>query len=119
MKPSEIITADAQLNGLDPQEVMSSVSYSIQNRGGVIIRKNDSLLLLTPIAPNKAEWNLFTQDQNVQEALMYFVEQIKKTDIRFIYGMVDNPAILETMNNIGISILKSDIPEYEWMGRIA
>lgn len=120
MKPSEIISADARANNLNPQDLLTYVSDAIKNRNGVLIRKNDSVLLLTPIAKNKAEWNLFTQDQDdvVIDSIKYFIDQVKKTDIKSIYGMVDNLEILQMMNNIGIQIQKSDNPKYEWMGRI-
>jgi hypothetical protein len=120
MKPSEIIAADAQANGLDPQEALFYVSDSVKNRGGTLVRKNNSVLLLTPIADNQAEWNLFTQDQgdNLVDSVQYFIDQVMKTDVIVVYGMVDNVEVLQTMSDLGMVIVESDNPEYQWMSRV-
>lgn len=120
MKPSEIIIADAQSNGNDPQKTLDYILNSIQNRNGVLVQKNNSVLLLTPLGQNSAEWNLSTQDNgaNLIDSIKYFINQIKKTDVSMIYGMVDNENVLQTINNFGLPTVKSDNPEYEWMARV-
>ena len=120
MKPSEIIIADAQANGLNPQEALAYVFNSVKNRNGTLVRKNNSVLLLTPIADNQAEWNMFTQDfgGDLIDSVQYFIDQVMKTDVNTVYGMVDNTEVLQTMSDLGMAIVESDNPEYQWMSRV-
>lgn len=120
MKPTEIIVADAQSNGIDPQNTLNYVSDAIQNRNGVLVKKNNSVLLLTPIAQNIAEWNLFTQDtgSDLIDSVNYFIDEVRKTDIAIVYGMVDNLETLQLVNDLGLRVVQSDDPEYQWMAEV-
>ena len=120
MKPSEIITADAQANGLDPQAVMQDIASRLESQTAVMLPKNNSVLMITPLNQNSIEWNLFTQDtgKNLSESIGFFLEQLRKAGIQVIYSMADNQEAIQIIQSLGVSVMRSDNPEYDWMGRI-
>lgn len=120
MKPSEIIVADAQSNGLDPQEVMQDIALRLESQTAVMLPKNNSVLLITPLSQDSTEWNLFTQDteQKLVESIAYFLEQLRKAGMQTIYSMVDNEEAIQIIQSQGVQVMQSDDPEYDWMGRI-
>ena len=121
MKPSEIIVADAQANGLDPQAIMQDIAAQLESQSAVMLPKNNSVLLITPISQTATEWNLFTQDtgQQLQDSISYFLDKLRQAGINTIYSMVDNQEAIQIIQSEGVQIMQSDNPEYEWMGRIA
>lgn len=120
MKPSEIIAADAQQNGLDPKEVLQGVANRMQSGASVLIPKNNSILMLTPIAQAALEWNLFTQDTGtkLKDSIEYFLDNIRKTGAKTIYSMTDNQEAMQIIGSL-IPVMKSDNSEYDWMGRVS
>jgi hypothetical protein len=120
MKPSEIIAADTQRLGLNPEEVLSSVQDAVQNKGAVLVRKNNSILLLIPIQENVAEWAVFTQDDDatLEASVGFFINETMKTDAYTIYGDSVNDRVLRAMDANGIQIYQSDRPDYDWMAML-
>jgi len=120
MKPSEIIAADTQRLGLNPEEVLSSVQDAVQNKGAVLVRKNNSILLLIPIQENVAEWAVFTQDDDatLEASVGFFINETMKTDAYTIYGDAVNDRVLRAMDANGIQIYQSDRPDYDWMAML-
>jgi hypothetical protein len=120
MKPSEIIVADTQRLGLNPEEVLSSVQDAVQNKGAVLVRKNNSILLLIPIQENVAEWAVFTQDDDaaLEASVGFFINETMKTDAYTIYGDAANDRVLRAMDANGIQIYQSDRPDYDWMAML-
>jgi hypothetical protein len=120
MKPSEIIAADTQRLGLNPEEVLSSVQDAVKNKGAVLVRKNNSVLLLIPIQENVAEWAVFTQDDDatLEASVGFFINETMKTDAYTIYGDAVNDRVLRAMDANGIQIYQSDRPDYDWMAML-
>jgi hypothetical protein len=120
MKPSEIIVADTQRLELNPEEVLSSVQDAVQNKGAVLVRKNNSVLLLIPIQENVAEWAVFTQDDDakLEASVGFFINETMKTDAYTIYGDAVNDRVLRAMDANGIQIYQSDRPDYDWMAML-
>ena len=120
MKPSEIIAADTQRLGLNPEEVLSSVQDAVQNKVAVLVRKNNSILLLIPIQENVAEWAVFTQDDDatLEASVGFFINETMKTDAYTIYGDSVNDRVLRAMDANGIQIYQSDRPDYDWMAML-
>lgn len=117
MKPSEIIVADAQRIGANPKEVLTSVQDAVQNKGAVLVRKNNSILLLIPIQENVAEWAVFTQDNNatLQASVGFFLDETMKTDAYRIYGDAVNNQVINAIDANGVQLYQSDLPDYDWM----
>ena len=120
MKPSEIIAADTQRLGLNPEEILSSVQDAVKNKGAVLVRKNNSILLLIPIQENVAEWAVFTQDDDatLEASVGFFINETMKTDAYTIYGDAVNDRVLRAMDANGIQIYQSDRPDYDWMAML-
>jgi hypothetical protein len=120
MKPSEIIAADTQRLGLNSEEVLSSVQDAVQNKGAVLVRKNNSILLLIPIQENVAEWAVFTQDDDatLEASVGFFINETMKTDAYTIYGDAVNDRVLRAIDANGVQIYQSDRPDYDWMAML-
>ena len=120
MKPSEIITADAQKHGADPKQALASVK-KMADKGSLIIQKNDSLLMIIPIAPHQVELHLITNDKPMilSKSLMQFLDELKNNqDIEIAYGKADNLQIIKLMKLVGWPVEDSDNLEYNWMVKI-
>jgi hypothetical protein len=117
MKPSEIIVADTQRLGLNPEEILSSVQDAVQNKGAVLVRKNNSVLMLIPVQENVAEWAVFTQDDDatLEASVGFFINETMKTDAYTIYGDAVNDRVLKAIDANGVQIYQSDRPDYDWM----
>lgn len=120
MKPSEIIVADTQRLGLNPEEVLTSIQDAVKNKGAALVRKNNSILLLIPIQENVAEWAVFTQDDDaaLEASVGFFINETMKTDAYTIYGDAVNDRILRAMDANGIQLYQSDRPDYDWMAML-
>ena len=120
MKPSEIIVADTQRLGLNPEEVLTSVQDAVKNKGAVLVRKNNSVLLLIPIQENVAEWAVFTQDDDaaLEASVGFFINETMKTDAYTISGDAVNDRVLRAMDANGIQLYQSDRPDYDWMAML-
>jgi hypothetical protein len=115
----QIITADSQRNGVDPNAVIQAVGAKTK-RNAVIMHENNSVLVCTPISPIAVEVHLFTADQplTLMRSLTVFHEHLKASHIQFIYGKADNQQILQLLKRIGVDVMPSNIPQFNWMGRV-
>jgi hypothetical protein len=123
MTPSEIITQEAQKYGGDADILLRKINKLIESKAGVLLQKNDSLLLLIGIAKHVAELHIFTMDQptKVVESLKYFMEEIKKADIKKVY-FDSNPKqeaelqkTLQVLKSFGLKVQKANLKPYDWM----
>lgn len=117
MKPSEIIAADAEQRGLDPNVVLNRVSQMLKNENAQIMQNGNSVLLLEDIGDKNVALHLFTSDSPITLArsVSIFMEQIKKMDLNAVYGNADNQQIIELLIRVGVPVQQSDKPEYNWM----
>lgn len=120
MKPSEIIKADAIERGLDPNRVLRNILVLLRNKDAIMLQKNDSILIVQKLRGNNATLHLFTEDSPLAlaRAITYFMETIKASDLRAVYGKADNDEIVEFMRRIGVPVQESDKPGYNWMALI-
>jgi len=120
MKASQIIQIDAQKSGIEPKKALAMLNYQAKQKQNLIVQKNDSLMVLTAIAPDTVEGYLITADKPMalSKSLMQFWEEIQKhDDIQIVYGQADEPNILKLMKLVGWPIEDSDNPKYKWMAR--
>ena len=121
MKPSEIITADSQNRGVDPDQALRSIHALIATKRGFLVQEGDSVVFLMLIGPGQYDVHLFTQDSPLRLAgsMVKIMEKIEKMKIKAIYGMADNPQIMQLMKTLadkeGFEFEKSDKPNYNWM----
>jgi hypothetical protein len=120
MTPSEIIMADAKRQGVDPKVILDTCAKLIKNKLATIIQDNNSVLLLTFIDRQDVELHLFTVDPplTLAKSLMGFIRTIKESELRRVYGKADNSGILEMLKRIGVNIMESDKPQFNWMAEV-
>ena len=120
MKPSDVITMDAQKRGLNPEHVLVGV-HAIVKRGGLVLNQGNTVLVLQKIAPAVFAAHLFTQDPplSLSKALVTFFHQMQGKGIHRIYGDADNQEIIGLLKQLGqregVQVLPSDNPDYNWM----
>jgi len=120
MKPSEIIKADAVERGLDPDRVLRNILILLRNKDAIMLQKNNSILIVQKLRGNNATLHLFTEDSPLAlaKAITYFMETIKASDLRAVYGKADNDEIVSLMRRIGVPVKESDQAAFNWMAFI-
>lgn len=120
MTPSQIITADCQQHGVDPAKVLTYVAHEVQSGKGVTMAAGESVLLVVNIGNNHAELHLYTQDSPLQlmKSVQHFIEVIRKSPLKRVYGKADNPGIVQMLSRLGVDVEHSDIPKYNWMAKV-
>lgn len=116
MNASEIIKRDAQKNNVDPLIVLKAVNDLVQSGNGILLKENDSVLLLKKLKPHVVEAHLFTVDQPItlSKSLLGFKKKLEESDIQTVYGKADNPQILNLMKKLGFRVEDSDLSQYNW-----
>lgn len=117
MKPSEIITQNVKALGKDPAPVLKWLGNLVKSKRAIILQKGDSVLVLNRIAPGEAELHLFTTDKPMalMAALKEFVKKVFASGLERVYGKADNQQILDALRAVGVDVLDSDKPKYNWM----
>jgi hypothetical protein len=120
MTPSEIIMADSKRQGVDPKVVLDTCAKLIKGKLATIIQENNSVLLLTFIDRQDVELHLFTADSplTLAKSLMGFINTIKQSELRRVYGKADNSGILEMLKRVGVNVMQSDKPQFNWMAEV-
>jgi hypothetical protein len=116
MKATEIILADAQKRGVDENDALEIISNLLEEGKAVLMQENDSVLLLTKINDDASEVHLFTQDgvMTLARSLSAFMKRTTELGVKTVYGKADNPQILELLKKVGLNVVDSDLPEYNW-----
>ena len=117
MRVEDIIAAEAEKTGDDANQMIQTVSGLVNSQEGILLRKNDSVMLIIRIGGNDVEMNLFTADspEVLPESLKYFIDTIKGSDIRAIYSDSTDIELIDALTGLGFKPQKSDRPDYEWM----
>jgi hypothetical protein len=120
MTPTEIIVADARERNLDPNAVLLAVSEMLKTERAVMLQKNNSVLLLEKIEPGFVALHLFTEDQpmTMVKSIKFFIEKIRSSDIKAVYGLADSEQIIKLLSAIGVDVRRSDLPNYNWMAMV-
>lgn len=120
MTPSEIITVDCQRNNVDPQKIINYVGWLLQNKKAFLLHEFNSVLLAHILTKEDAELHLFTADQplSVMKAVNKFIQQIKGTKLKNVYGKSDDPQVLEMLKRADVKVEKSNHPEFAWMAKV-
>jgi hypothetical protein len=126
MTPSQIITQEAQKVGYDADVLLRKINKIVSSKAGILLHKNDSLLLLIAIGEHDAEIHLFSLDSPTKllSSLKYFVNKIKSSHIEKVYGSKndaqagDLEKTLDILDSLGVDVQKSDNPKYHWMATV-
>lgn len=116
MKASEIILADAQKRGVDANKALGLINNAVKQKKAILMQEGNSVLMLTKIADGVSEVHLFTQDgvMALATALTAFVKRGIDLGIQTIYGKADNQQIIELLKKVGLNVVASDLPQYNW-----
>ena len=117
MTPTEIITADSKRRNTDSTKELLFVNQLIKKHNGLLLRANNTVILLVPIKDSKAELHLYTADNplKLMKSVIELEKKIKNSNIEFIYYQETNPQITEMLRRLDLTIEKSDLPDYDWM----
>lgn len=120
MTPSEIISADLQSHGNDPQEGLRAIAAAMKANQGIILQENNSVLFLRKIGKGIVELHLFTQDSPlmVAKSATSFIKKIRNSELKKVYGQADNPEIVELLRRLKVDVKDSDKPQYNWMAKV-
>jgi uncharacterized protein related to proFAR isomerase len=116
MKPSEIITADAKRNGVNPAPILNKLGRSLKEKNAILMQSGNSVLIVQKIDKGIAELHLYTVDDRAAliRALREFIAKIRSSDLDAVYGNADNPQIIQMLKALGVEVIDSDLPEYNW-----
>ena len=117
MTPSEIITQNIKAAGKNPEPVLKWIATLVKKKQAIILQHGESVLFLNRIAPGEAALHLFTNDKPMalMAALKDFVKKVFASDLQRVYGKADTPQILNALRAVGVKVLDSDKPKYNWM----
>lgn len=120
MTPTQIIRADAIQRGLNPDVILRSLRKYFQANVAVMLKKNNSVLVLKELGDHTMEVHLFTEDAplTLARSIKYFVDKIKASDIEAVYGKADNPEIIKMLKRLDVPVQKSNRPQFNWMARV-
>lgn len=120
MTPSEIIREDALSRNIDPEKMLRTIALMVKKGNATLLQSGNTVLLLNRFSPEAAELHLFTKDAplSLVASLRNFIETIRKTNLRAVYGKADNEAILSILRRAKVNIEESDLPQYNWMAKV-
>lgn len=122
MTPSEIILRDQYSQADDPKKVLMGIARIVESGNGILLQKNNSLLLLIRLGDGAVEPHLYTVDapQSLASAIQYFIEKVKDSDIKKAYFRKPKGGeqIVKMLKIYGMDIQKSDREEYAYMAEL-
>lgn len=116
MKPTEIIKADAIKKGVNPAPILNKYARLLKNKDAILMQSGNTILYLRKIDKGLAELHLYTVDQpmSLVKALKEFITKIRRSDLVAVYGMADNSQIIQVLRSLGVDVIESDLPQYNW-----
>ena len=127
MKPTEIINAEFQKLGKDSGAFLKKLSAALRKKLAIIMQEDNTILILIALGDGNVELHLFTADSpiKVAKALSRFVDKIRKSDLKAVYGPKENvpnsnrlQQTLTMLKTLGVDVQPSDNPKYEWMAKV-
>lgn len=119
MPASQIIMSDPQSQEAGAESVVMAVNKLVEEGKGILVRHNNSIILLIQIGDGEVEIHLFTVDppHRLASAMKYFHDQLVQSGITKVYGTeMPDKQLVKMMLAVGIPVDKSDKPDYYWMG---
>ena len=116
MKPTEIITEDAKRNGVNPTPILNKLNRNLQTKDAILMQSGNSVLVIRKIEKGLAELHLYTVDEPMAmiRALRQFIGKIRNSDLNAVYGNADNAQIIQVLKSLGVEVVNSDLPGYNW-----
>ena len=120
MHPVEIITKDLQKRGKDHVKYLHKIDNLLKDRKGFLLHENQSVLLGVYLDNSDVELHLLSHDSPLQLAhsLATFIDKIRKSHVRAVYGKADNPQIIKFLQRLGVTVEDSDRKGYNWKATV-
>lgn len=122
MTPTEIITADCDRTGLDPNMVLGKIGRLVQDKAAYLLQEGDFLLLVIPLKDKEKSVELHLYGAGtiatLPDALKKFIKRLNDSDADMVYGDGDIPQLLSLLKRLGADVQKSDDPKYVWMAPV-
>jgi hypothetical protein len=120
MTPSEIVRADAQRGQYDADLVLRKLDKLVSTKAAIILKENDSILVLIALPGKNAELHLYTADSplTMANSLTAFIKKIRAADLNRVYGSGEIPQTLRLLKKLGVDVQDSDLPNYKWMAPV-
>jgi hypothetical protein len=116
---SQIILNDVHAKAFGADKVVQAISQLVESGKAILIRQNNSVILLIQIGDGEVEIHLYTIDppHRLASAMKYFHDELVKSGITKVYGTeMPDKQLVKLMLAVGIPVDKSDRPDYYWMG---
>jgi hypothetical protein len=116
---SQIIMNDPHSKEFGAEQVIQAISQLVDEGKAVLVRHNNSIILLIQIGDGEVEIHLYTLDppHRLASAMKYFHDELVKSGITKVYGTeMPDKQLIKMMLAVGIPVDKSDKPDYYWMG---
>jgi len=118
---SQIIMNDAESQKFGPEAIVEAISKLVEEGKAILVRQNNSVILLIQIGDGEVEIHLYTVDspQRLASAMKYFHDELLKSGIQRVYGTeMPDKQLIRMMLAAGIPVDKSDKPDYYWMASV-
>jgi hypothetical protein len=119
MPASQIIMSDPESQKAGAERVVMAINQLVEEGRAVLVRYNNSVIVLIQIGDGEVEIHLYTLDspQRLASAMKYFHDELVKSGINKVYGTeMPDKQLIKMMLAVGIPVDKSDKPDYYWMG---
>lgn len=120
MNADEIILQEAQEAGVNGRALLQGIKKDLAAGNSQVLRAGNSVLVLKRIGNGAALLHLFTTDNGigVARAVQDFIQKIRQSDIKVVYGQAENQQILKLLGMLGVNVQESDLPEYNWRAEV-
>ena len=118
---SQIILNDAHAKAFGAEKVAQAISQLVESGKAILVRNNNSIIVLIQIGEGEVEIHLYTVDppHRLASAMKYFHDELVKSGIQKVYGTeMPDKQLIKLMLAVGIPVDKSDKPDYYWMAPV-
>lgn len=118
---SQIILNDAHSKEYGAEQVAQAISQLVESGKAILVRNNNSVIVLIQIGDGEVEIHLYTVDppHRLASAMKYFHDELVKSGIQKVYGTeMPDKQLIKLMLAVGIPVDKSDKPDYYWMAPV-
>ena len=115
-KASYIIEQYMRSKGEDPAKRLNTIYRLAKLGDSILLQENESVLELRRLKPGIVYFVLYTIDKPtiLIQSLTKLVQKIKQSDIKVVYSDEDNPQIITLLKSLGLPVVASDRPEFNW-----
>jgi len=118
LSPTEIIMQDRSCQKGEAERVLPIIEERLLEGNSLLVRKYNSLYLITRIAVGEAEAHFYSVDSAIYavRALKYFIDQTKESGVHtlYIYDFSD-PNMKRMLEMIKLTVQPSDRKEFNYM----